>query len=328
MPLALDGGSPVRFEGKGRLLERPLDVYRQLFAAHAEGLEWIDEPGAITLRGTLRAGEYVLPGDVSSQFVSGLLFALPRLAGDSTIRLTGAVESRAYIDLTLAALARSGIEAEWLEERTLRVPGGQSGSADAYAVEGDWSHAGFYLVAGLMGGPVRLTGLDAQSLQGDRAAVEVLRRMGGDIVREGDAWIAKPSALHGTVIDASQIPDLVPPLAIAACAAHGRTEIRHAERLRIKECDRLAALDAELTALGASITELPDGLIIEGGSPLRGGAAQSHNDHRIAMALAIAATLCESPIELTGDEAVRKSAPAFWQEYASLGGEAHARTMG
>ena len=332
MPLALDGGDPVRFEGAGRLLQRPLDAYRALFAEHCDGHRWADEPDAITICGRLRSGDFSLPGDVSSQFVSGLLFALPRLNGDSTIRLTGAVESRAYIDLTLAALARCGVEARWMDGRTLAVRGGQRARPGDFAVEGDWSHAAFYLVAGLIGGPVRLTGLDPNSVQGDRAVIDVLRGMGGDIRREshseGDAWVARPSALHGARIDASQIPDLIPALAVAACAARGRTVIHNAARLRIKESDRLAALRNELGALGAAIGERPDGLVIEGSGELRGGAARSHNDHRIAMALAVAAALCEGPLELAGDEAVRKSAPAFWDEYASLGGNSDARTVG
>lgn len=326
MPLALDGGPRVRFTGKGRLMQRPLDIYRRLFAE--QGVLWEDEPDAITLQGRLRAGQFEVPGDVSSQFISGLLLALPRLDGESIIRLTGEVESRGYIELTLAALARCGIEAHWQDARTLRVPGGQRAKPSQYAVEGDWSHAAFYLVAGLIGGPVRLAGLDARSAQGDRGVVEVLRAMGGDIAQEGGAWIARPSALCGASIDASQIPDLVPALAVAACAAEGETVIYNAARLRIKECDRLAALRRELGALGADITERPDGLIIHGGRALRCGTVDSHNDHRIAMALAIAAPLCTHPLLLTGDEAAYKSAPAFWQEYASLGGETHARTMG
>lgn len=340
MPLALDGGTPVRFEGEGLLLRRPLEAYRGLFAQHCDGHFWKDEPGAITIGGRLRNGDFSLPGDVSSQFVSGLLFALPRLDGSSTIRLTGEVESRAYIDLTLAALARSSIKACWLDERTLRIAGGQRAQSGAFAVEGDWSHAGFYLVSGLIGGPVRLTGLDAGSLQGDRAVIDVLRGMGGDIRLEsnsksnsesnveGGAWIARSSTLRGAHIDASQIPDLIPPLAVAACAAQGRTVIHNAARLRLKECDRLAALRDELGALGAAIQDSPDGLVIDGVGGLRGGAADSHNDHRIAMAVAVAAALCDSPVELAGDEAVRKSAPAFWEEYESLGGKSHARSMG
>jgi len=328
MPLALDGRAPVRFEGTNRLLERPLEAYRALFAAHCDGHQWIDEPGAITISGRLRSGDFSLPGDVSSQFASGLLFTLPRLRGDSTIRLTGAVESRAYIDLTLAALTRSGINARWLDERTLGVRGGQRFRSGAFTVEGDWSHAAFYLVAGLIGGPVRLTGLDADSLQGDRAVIDALRGMGGDIRQEGRDWVAHPSALHGARIDASQIPDLAPPLAVAACAAHGRTVIHGAARLRIKESDRLAALRTELSALGAAIEERPDGLVIDGTGRLRGGAADSHNDHRIAMAVAVAAGLCDTLVELAGDQAVCKSAPAFWDEYKSLGGQSHARTVG
>ena len=328
MPLALDGGRPVRFEGEGRLLQRPLAAYRKLFKTHCDDHAWTEEPGAITVSGRLRGGEFILPGDVSSQFISGLLFALPRLREDSIIRMLGDLESRAYIDLTVSALARTGVMISRPDDRTLGVRGGQRARAGFFAVEGDWSHAAFYLVAGLIGGTVKLFGLDADSLQGDRAIVEILRGMGGEVSREGSMWIAKPSALRGARIDASQTPDLVPPLAVAACAARGRTVIHNAARLRLKECDRLAALRTELCALGAAIEERPDGLVIEGGKRLRGGAADSRNDHRIAMALAVAAALCDLPVELSGSGAVTKSAPAFWNEYASLGGESHARSMG
>jgi 3-phosphoshikimate 1-carboxyvinyltransferase len=326
MPLALDGHGPVRFEGSARLLERPLDPYRQLFAEQGRGqsgnhgIEWISQRGAITLQGQLHTGSFGLPGDVSSQFISGLLFALPRLPGDSVVCLTGPVESRGYIELTLSALAQAGVEGFWTDERTLRVPGGQTPRAGAFAVEGDWSHAAFYLVAGLVGGPLRLTGLHRESLQGDRAVVEILRGMGGKIAWEDGGCTAQPSTLRGGSIDASQVPDLVPALAVAACAAHGRTVIHGAARLRIKESDRLAALCAELSALGAKISEQADGLVIDGHGALPGGGVGSHNDHRIAMALAVAAALCEGPVELTGGESVAKSAPAFWEEYALLGG--------
>ena len=320
MPLALDGRGPVRFEGKGRLLDRPLMPYRDLFAA--QGVRWAQDEASITLEGTLRSGSFALPGDVSSQFVTGLLLALPGLAGDSTIHLTTEVASRGYIDLTLEALARRGIRAAWRDERTLAVPGGQRAVPGAAAVEGDWSHAAFYLVAGLLGGPVRLTGLAMDSAQGDRAIVDILRAMGGDITQEEDALVARHSRLRGAEIDCQQVPDLVPALAVAACAAQGRTVLCGAARLRLKESDRLAALEAELGALGARVQATADGLIIDGGAPLCGARVDGHNDHRIAMALAVAAPLCASALHLRRDAVVRKSAPAFWAEYSALGGDA------
>ncbi|MDR3050358.1 MAG: 3-phosphoshikimate 1-carboxyvinyltransferase [Oscillospiraceae bacterium] len=318
IPLALDGRGPVSFRGQGRLLARPLEPYRDLFAPR--GARWQQTAESLTVEGSLSPDDFVLPGDVSSQFITGLLLALPRLAGDSRILLTGPLESKGYVDLTLQAMARCGVCAGWADERTLLVPGRQTYAPGAMRVEGDWSHAAFALVGGLLGGGVTLTGLDAQSAQADKAAVDILRAMGGQVTWEADTLMARPSALHGAGIDAAQVPDLVPALAVAACGARGETRIHGAARLRIKESDRLAALAGELGRLGADIAELPDGLCIRGG-PLRGGAADSRNDHRITMALAVAAALCEGPITLAGDESVAKSAPGFWREYTALGGK-------
>ena len=321
MPLALDGCGPVRLVGHGRLMERPLDVYRELFAA--QGVAWRDEPGAIVLDGRLHGGDFSLRGDVSSQFITGLLLALPRLETDSRIHITTQLESRAYVELTRDMQARFGIQSAWEDAHTLFIPGNQRVKTPGEVeVEGDWSHAAFYLVAGLIGGGVTLTGLDAHSVQGDRAIVDVLRAMGGEISWQDGAITAQPSKLHGTQIDASQIPDLVPILAVAACAAQGVTRITGAARLRIKESDRLSAIAGALNACGARVTELPDGLVIQGGQPLHGASVEGCNDHRIVMAMAVAAALCDGEITISDAEAVAKSAPAFWQEYASLGGQA------
>ena len=327
MPLALDGCGPVRLVGHGRLMERPLDVYRELFAA--QGVAWRDEPGAIVLDGRLHGGDFSLRGDVSSQFITGLLLALPRLETDSRIHITTQLESRAYVELTRDMQARFGIQSAWEDAHTLFIPGNQRvktpGEVEA---EGDWSHAAFYLVAGLIGGGVTLTGLDAHSVQGDRAIVDVLRAMGGEISWQDGAITAQPSKLHGTQIDASQIPDLVPILAVAACAAQGVTRITGAARLRIKESDRLAAMAQELTRLGAQVEELPDGLIITGGKKLTGTQLQGHNDHRIVMSLCIASALCDQALTVTDAHAVGKSAPRFFEEFTQLGGIAHARQLG
>lgn len=334
MPLALDGRGPVRLIGHGRLMERPQDVYRALFAAM--GARWEDGPGSLTLDGRLQGGRMRLRGDVSSQFVTGLLYALPLCAQDSTLTLTTPLESGAYVALTREMLARFGVRSAWQDERTLFVPGGQRyRSPGRVQVEGDWSHAAFYLVAGATAGApqgVRLTGLLPDSTQGDRAVVQVLRAMGADIrwadSPDGPALCAYPSRLTGTTIDAAQIPDLVPALCVAACAAQGVTRIVNAGRLRIKECDRLAAMREGLCRMGADVRETPDGLTVQGGARLHGAAVDAWNDHRIAMALCVAAASCEGGTALSGAESVRKSAPAFYREYASLGGMTHALDVG
>ena len=189
-------------------------------------------------------------------------------------------------------------------------------------MEGDYSHAAFFAVAGQIGGEIAVSGLLPDSRQGDRAVLEIIARMGGDIEIQGETVFSRPSSLSGTVIDAAQIPDLVPILAVAGAAAKGETRIVHAQRLRIKESDRLAATAAELAKMGAEIEETPDGLVIRGGRPLHGAEIDSHNDHRIAMAAAVAAGLAAGETVIGGAECVAKSAPQFWEEFRSLGGNA------
>ncbi len=265
IPLALDGRGPVRLIGHGRLMQRPLTVYQNLFAPL--GVVWRQEGDALTVEGELKSGRFELPGDVSSQFITGLLLALPRLEGDSEIVVTTPLESRAYVELTRRVQREFGVTSAWLDGgQTLLVRGGQEAiSPGTLHIEGDWSHAAFYLVAGAIGrGEIRLTGLDPQSAQGDRAVVEILRDMGADIRWEGSALVSRASRLHGLRVDCAQIPDLVPILAVAMAAAEGESRITGAARLRIKESDRLSAMAAALTAAGADAAELPDGLAIRG----------------------------------------------------------------
>lgn len=322
IPLALDGRGPVRFVGHGRLMQRPLSVYERLFVPR--GIAWRPEGDALTVGGRLESGAYALPGDVSSQFITGLLLALAGLPGDSEIAMTTPLESRAYVELTRQAQAAFGVVSRWTEDgRTLCIPGGQvPRSPGTLHVEGDWSHAAFYLTAGAIGGagPVSLTGLCEESAQGDRAIVRILREMGADIRWEQGCVTARPSRLHGACVDASQVPDLVPVLAVAMAAAQGESRITGAARLRIKESDRLSAICRALAAAGADVCEQPDGLIVRGGRGLHGARIDGCNDHRIVMAMAVAGTVADGGLTICGAEAVEKSAPAFWAEFASLGG--------
>ena len=323
IPLALDGRGPVRFVGHGRLMQRPLSVYEQLF--DPRGVRWALSGDALTVEGQLQSGEYALRGDVSSQFITGLLLALPLLSGDSVIRITTALESRGYVELTRRIQAAFGVTSRWADGHTLLVPGGQTPvSPGSFAIEGDWSHAAFYLVAGALGkaGPLTLCRLCIDSTQGDRAIVPILRGMGARIEETSQGLTVFPSALHGAQVDVTQVPDLVPVLAVAMAGAQGESRITGAARLRIKESDRLSAIASALGACGAEIAELPDGLVIRGGQPLHGASVEGCNDHRIVMAMAVAAALCDGEITISDAEAVAKSAPAFWQEYASLGGQA------
>ncbi len=323
LPLALTDGIETLFFGRGRLMERPMGVYEAI--CKEQGVEYgfvqTAQGEALRVRGKLKSGRFSLPGDVSSQFITGLLFALPLLAGDSEIHLTTPLESKGYVELTREAMAAFGVKAGW-ENGALLVPGGQTYRAAQVVVEGDWSHSAFFLAAGALGGDVRCTGLRSVSAQGDREILSILRRMGAQAgMEDGTAW-ARGGALSPVVIDGAQIPDLVPVLAAAACGARGETRIINAARLRIKESDRLSAMAQELNHLGGDVSETPDGLVIRGTGRLKGGLCDSHNDHRIAMSLAVASAICDGPVLLSDWQSVKKSAPYFFEEFRSLGGKA------
>ena len=302
--LALRGGG--RFTGRGRLMERPQKPYFDLF--DEKGIAYRQEDGVLTVQGRLTPGTFALPGDVSSQFVTGLLYALPLLEGDSRITLTTPLESRGYVDMTLEALERFGIRAECPDGRTLRVPGGQTYRPCRAAVESDYSQAAFYYAANGLGGQVEILGLNPRSAQGDRCIVPYHMQLCGP----GEAEL-----------DVSQCPDLVPPLAAHAALRQGITRIVNAARLRIKESDRLTAVTQVLTALGADVVEGADRLTITGQPEgLAGGVTvDSHNDHRIAMMAAVSATRCAAPVTIIGAECVAKSYPDFWEDYERLGGQ-------
>ena len=301
--LALRGGGV--FTGHGRLMERPQGPYFRIF--EEKGVAYAQEDGALTVRGTLTPGVYTLPGDVSSQFITGLLYALPLLPGDSEIRLTTPLESRGYVDMTLAALAQFGVETAFDGVRVFRVPGGQTYRPRQVTVEADWSNAAFWYVAAALGSPVEVVGLNPASAQGDRVIADFCARL----VRPGQVDL-----------DVSQCPDLVPPLAALAALRGGETtRIVGAARLRIKESDRLATVTQVLRALGGQVEEHRDFLVIQGRDQLEGGATVSGcNDHRIAMMAGISAIRCQKPVTITGAECVQKSYPEFWNDYRRLGG--------
>ena len=322
IPLALDGKGPVTFTGHGRLMQRPLSVYEALF--QKDGCLWKQQENKLTVCGRLESGDFFLPGDVSSQFVTGLLLVLPLLEGDSRIILTSPLQSSAYVELTRELQQNFGVHTAWVDEKTLQVPGKQQyHSPCSMTVEGDWSHAAFYLTAGLIShkGAVEVAGLKPDSVQADRAILSILRSMGGMITEnDNGSFTACPSPLHGVEVDCSQCPDIVPILAAAMACADGTSRITGAARLRLKESDRLEAMKNALSAIGISCEALPDGLIIQGSSVLHGATVSGVNDHRIVMAMAIAAARCGGPVTITDSESVAKSAPLFWEEYKHLGG--------
>lgn len=301
--LALHGGA--RFTGQGRLMERPQKPYFDLF--DEMGIFYEQKNSVLTVKGTLIPGDYCLPGNVSSQFVTGLLYALPLLEGGSSrIILTTNLESRDYVDMTVSVMQHFGVRVEETTDGWL-IPGGQTYKPNALAIEADWSQAGFYYAALGLGSDLDIQGMNMQSVQGDMRIVPYSLKLS----QKGDVEL-----------DVSQCPDLVPPLAALASVRSGTTQIVNAARLRIKESDRLATVTEVLNALGANIEEHPDSLTIHGVTNLAGGiTVECHNDHRIAMMAAIAATRCTAPITLVGAQCVEKSYPNFWEDYTRLGGQ-------
>ena len=304
IPIALAVAGGGSFTGHGRLMERPLKPYFDIF--QEKDIYYARFEDKAGLEGELTPGEYKLPGDVSSQFVTGLLYALPLLDGDSRIVITTPLESRAYVDMTLDALAQFGVTASWAGEQTLLVPGNQHYRPANVSVEGDWSQAAFWLAARTLGSDVEVLGMDSGSRQGDKCIA---------------AWCEQLAQGGDVELDVSQCPDLVPALGAMAAVRRGTTRIVNAARLRIKESDRLTAVAQVLNAMGAQVAELPDGLVIEGQESLTGGVEiDSYNDHRIAMMAAVTATRCRQPVTISGAECVNKSYPAFWDDYENLGG--------
>ena len=301
--LALRGGG--YFIGRGRLMERPQTPYFDLF--REKDIFWERIGNLLEVKGTLTPGVYRLPGNVSSQFVTGLLYALPLLEGDSEILLTSPLESRGYVDLTLETLSQFGVTAENRSYERFTVPGNQSFRARDVTIEADWSQAAFWLAAGSLGNPVRTTGLNDRSTQGDRVIDEHFAAF---------AW----GTGRTVEIDVSDCPDLLPPLAVMAAFHDGTTRLTNAARLRFKESDRLSAVAGLLTGLGGQVEEGPDSLTILGTRFLDGGTVDGANDHRIVMAAAIAATRCAGPVTILGAEAVNKSYRNLWDDYRMLGG--------
>ena len=310
-------GADVTFHMEGRLPKRPLSPLDAVLTAH--GMTIRRDGALLHAGGRLRPGAYALPGDVSSQYISGLLMALPRLPGESTLAVTGRLESAGYIAMTEDALRLSGIRLQ-KRERTYTISGGQTARLPARChVEGDWSNAAFFLCMGALSpAGVTVTGLASDSSQGDRAVLDILREMGAEVTAEEETVTVRRGALRGVTIDARPIPDLIPVLSVLAALAEGETVIEHAGRLRLKESDRLQTTAALISALGGSVRELPDGLVISGRARLSGGTADACGDHRIAMSAAMAACGCEGPVTVLGSECVAKSYPAFWEDFASL----------
>ena len=326
LPVVCALGRKAKIVMHGRLPERPLSPLWEELERHSCMLTRLPD-GSVMTSGKLKGGEFTIAANISSQFISGLLFAIPLLKEASRIRLTGAVESKGYILMTIRALEQFGIRTFWEEDilrpalaDTREHPGGgdtavndpEADSGLSYRspgelkVEGDWSNAAFWEVAGMLtNGELVCTGLDEDSLQGDRA----IRRLKKEIAA-GDC-----------IVDARDVPDLVPVMSVLAALSPGTTVFTHAERLRIKESDRIRATVDMLKSLGADASETKDGLIVRGKERLSGGTVDSCNDHRIAMSAAVASIACEGEVRILKAEAVRKSYPGFFEDFQKLGGE-------
>ena len=330
VPISLLFKGSNKFIGKGNLGKRPLTTYYNIF--NNQGIKYSYEENNLNLvvDGELKPGVFEVEGNISSQFITGLLFALPLLNGDSKITITKEMESKGYIDLTLKAISDFGIEIINNNYSEFIIKGNQKYNARNYRVEGDYSQAAFFLCADGLGNNVLCRDLDLNSLQGDKEIIDILERMNvvfnaNEIGLSGEV----NGELISTVIDGSQCPDIIPVLSAVSALSKGTTEIINAGRLRIKECDRLSAVTSELKKLGAQIIEKEDGLVITGVEKLQGGVeVWSHKDHRIAMTLAIASTMCKKPIIIKDYECVAKSYPSFFEDFKALGGNIHEWNVG
>lgn len=326
IPIAAAMGIETTFTGEGLLPKRPIGIY--LDALPSAGVECETQGGLpLKIKGKLQDGTFNIPGNVSSQFITGLLYGLSLLEFDSKIVLTSPLESAAYIDMTIDTMKSFGVKIKKTEYGYF-IKGHQKYVAQNYTTHGDWSQAAFFLAAGALNGDVTVCGVDAVSSQGDREIASLLRKFGAQTSMKNGCISITKSKLQAIDIDASQIPDLVPILAVVATFAEGVTKIYNAERLRLKESDRLNAISEAINQLGGNVKELPDGLEITGVNKLHGGTVQGCNDHRIVMAMAIASLMATEDVTITDAMSINKSYPEFFEDYNSLGGNANVINMG
>ncbi len=308
MPIAATLGTETEFLGRGRLPQRPIDIYKRELSRN--GITFEKDTMPYLLSGRLSGGEYRIEGDVSSQFVSGLLFALPLLEHDSRITLTSHLESRPYVDITIDILRKYGITVEETASG-FNIRGGQKYTPHDGKVEGDYSQAAFFFTANALGSQVKINDLKEDSVQGDRKIISIIESM------------SSGGSLGSFSADCSDIPDLVPILTVLGAFGNGRSVIYNAARLRIKESDRLESAASMINALGGDVRVTEDGLVIDPVKNMHGGIIDSYGDHRIVMAAAIAALRVSGDVIIRGAEAAEKSYPDFFRDYTMLGGTAN-----
>lgn len=321
IPIAAVGNINATFVGKGKLPQRPIGIFTE--ALPKAGTICKTEGGLpLEIKGQLKSGIFEIPGNVSSQFITGLLLALPILEGDSEIVLTSPLESVGYIAMTIRTMKQFGVNIQ-ATEKGWHIKGSQSYKTCDYTTDGDWSQAAFFMVLGAVSGKVTVKGVAKDSTQGDKKCAEILARFGAKVTQLDNEVTVEKGELKAITIDASQIPDLVPVLSVCAAFAEGTTKIINAERLRIKECDRLKATAELLNNLGGKVKELSDGLEITGVSSLKGGKVNGYNDHRIVMSAAVCAARSDEDITATFAMSINKSYPDFYIDYNSIGGKAN-----
>lgn len=306
IPVAAALGVGSTFTGRGRLPQRPIDIYKRELSKN--GVRFVTEEMPYVMDGRLTGGRYEIEGDVSSQFVTGLIFALPLLDEDSEIVLTSRLESRPYVDITVDILRRFGISITETESG-FSIKGGQKYTPHNEKIEGDFSQAAFFYVANALGADIELDNLNENSVQGDRKILEIL----SDVCRDGHIGAFRA--------DCSDIPDLVPILTVLGAFGSGESIIYNAKRLKIKESNRLETSAALVNSLGGNAEITDDGLIIHPAEKMHGGEIDGFGDHRIVMAAAVAASAVDGDVIIRGAEAAEKSYPDFFKDYIQLGGK-------
>lgn len=321
IPVAAVGEVNATFIGSGRLPQRPIGIFTDLLPNF--GVNCQTEGGLpLKISGKLQSGIYKIPGNVSSQFITGLLFALPLLENDSDIVLTSPIESVGYINMTIYTMSKFGVEIE-TTDFGWHIKGNQSYKPCSYTTDGDWSQAAFFMVSGAINGSITVNGVNRDSAQGDRKIADLISQFGAEVLQTDTSVTVNSRKMHAITIDASQIPDLVPVLAVCATFADGTTKIINAQRLRIKESDRLKTTASLINNLGGNVKELSDGLEITGVNKLSGGSADGCNDHRIVMSAAVCAAGLDGEIECSDALSINKSYPEFFNDYNSIGGKAN-----
>lgn len=318
VPIASAGGVKTEFTGRGSLVTRPIGLFADILPKAGVSCE-TDGTLPLKINGQLKPGTFEVPGNISSQFITGLLLALPMLDGDSKIVLTTDLESEGYINMTLACMKKFGVEAERTDCGWF-IKGNQNYTPRDYRTDGDWSQAAFFMAAGAISGDVEVLGVDMNSTQGDKEITNLLKRFGADVTVGENSVRVKKSDLKAIKIDARNIPDLVPILSVIAAVSDGTTEIYGAERLRIKESDRLKTTAELINSLGGIAEEKPGGLVIKGVKYFKGGTADGSNDHRIVMSASVAVLKSETEVKITDKESINKSFPDYFEEYEALGG--------